>query len=180
MMEPTTHMRLSGHAGAFPLTPAAQQRLVQYLADARAALAADPDGDETIRDIEAGIGDRLVELDAAGTPIDEAQMRAVLTEAGPVKVDVKVERTTTQRGAAGRGPFWCRIQEGKWFGGICLGIAARGGFRVDWVRTVVLLLALVTGGFLGLVYLVLLLFLPPVSSVEEYHRLRAAPREAAV
>lgn len=173
-MEPTTHMRLSGHAGAFALTPAAQQHLVQYLADARAALAADPDGDETIRDIEAGIGDRLVELDAAGTPIDEAQMSAVLTDAGPVKV----ERTTAQSGAAARGPFWCRIQEGKWFGGICLGIAARGGFRVDWVRTVVLLLALVTGGVLGLVYLVLLLFLPPVSSVEEYRRLSAAPQAA--
>jgi len=29
-----------------------------------------------------------------------------------------------------RAPFWCRINEGKWFGGICLGISARGGFRV--------------------------------------------------
>ena len=171
-MEPIAHMRLSGHAGAFPLTPGAQHGLVQYLADARAALAADPDGDETLRDMEAGIGDRLVELVADGAPIGEAQMSAVLSDAGPVKD----ERGTTRSSAPARGQFWCRIQEGKWFGGICLGIAARGGFRVDWVRTIVLLLTLMTGGFLGIVYLVALLFLPPVRSVEEYKWLAAAPR----
>ncbi|MFF0721789.1 PspC domain-containing protein [Micromonospora sp. NPDC003816] len=56
-----------------------------------------------------------------------------------------------------------RINEGKWFGGICLGVAAYGEFRVDWVRTVVLLL-------------ILMLVLPLVPTVADYERQRDAPR----
>ncbi len=59
-------------------------------------------------------------------------------------------------------------RSGKWFGGLCLGIAVRGDFRVDWVRTIGIFLALVTGGLIGIVYLALLLFLPRVETVDEY------------
>lgn len=172
-MGDTTHIRLSGHVQAFPLTPAAHTLLLRHLAETRAALAAEPDGDESFRDLESAIGDRLATLTAdSDQPVDEVQMRDTLAESGPVNVD----RPASGADHAVRGPFWCRIIEGKWFGGICLGISARGGFRVDWVRTVVLLLTLLTGGFLALVYLVLLLVLPPVSSIGEYERLRNAPR----
>ncbi len=61
-------------------------------------------------------------------------------------------------------------------GGICLGIAARGSFRVDWVRTVAILLLLLTGGPLGIAYIALLPFLPPVTTVEKYRRLCDTPR----
>ncbi|MEX1078070.1 MAG: hypothetical protein WED09_03055 [Homoserinimonas sp.] len=37
-------------------------------------------------------------------------------------------------------------------------------------------LTLVTGGFFGLVYLALLLTLPPVRSVEDYHRPSGTPQ----
>lgn len=67
-----------------------------------------------------------------------------------------------------------RIDEGKWFGGVCLGIAAYGGFRVDWVRTVVLLLSLLTGGLLAVGYLALMLVLPVVPTVTDYERQRDA------
>ncbi|MFI7026235.1 PspC domain-containing protein [Micromonospora sp. NPDC049900] len=56
-------------------------------------------------------------------------------------------------GGRPRGLFWCRINEGKWFGGVCLGVAAYGEFRVDWLRTVALLLTLFTGGLLAVAYL---------------------------
>ncbi|TBL45025.1 PspC domain-containing protein [Verrucosispora sp. SN26_14.1] len=69
-----------------------------------------------------------------------------------------------------------RINEGKWFGGICLGVAAYGEFRVDWVRTVVLLLTLFTGGLLAVAYLILMLVLPVVPTVADYERQRDAPR----
>lgn len=48
-----------------------------------------------------------------------------------------------------------------------------------WVRTVAFLLLLPTGGLLGIAYLALLLFLPPVATVEEYRRLCDAPRPRA-
>jgi phage shock protein PspC (stress-responsive transcriptional regulator) len=176
-MEQAAHMRLSGHVEPFVLAPDAHRQLLRYLDDARAALGADPDGDEIVRDLEAGIGDRLLELAATSDgPVAAAQMTALLAEAGPVRA---AQPASEPRTASARGRFWCRIVEGRWFGGICLGIAARGELRVDWVRTVVLLLTLFTGGLLGVVYLILLLVLPPVPSVEEYRRLRDAPREPA-
>lgn len=71
-----------------------------------------------------------------------------------------------------QGRFWCRIEEGRWFGGVCLGVAAYGHFRVDWVRTLTLLLALVTGGIIAIAYLVLLLRLPVVPTMQDYERRR--------
>ncbi|WP_431727397.1 PspC domain-containing protein [Verrucosispora sp. TAA-831] len=79
-------------------------------------------------------------------------------------------------GGRPRGRFWCRINEGKWFGGVCLGVAAYGEFRVDWLRTVALLLTLFTGGLLAVAYLVLMLVLPVLPTVADYERPRNAPR----
>lgn len=82
---------------------------------------------------------------------------------------------SANQGGAPRGRFRCRIKEGSRFGGICLGIAAYGDFRVDWVRTVVLLLALFTGGLVAVAYLILLLVLPVVPTMAEYERRRDQP-----
>lgn len=173
-MDEIRHITLSGHADPITLTAAAHERLLQYLTDARTALVTDPYADETIRDVEASLGDHLRSVaDSTGKPIDDVEMIRVLSEAGAVESQ---HPTDPVHLGPPRGAFWCRIDQGKWFGGLCLGIAAHSDFRVDWVRTVVLLLALVTGGFLGVVYLVVLLFVPRIETVEEYRRLRDAPR----
>ena len=173
-MEQVAHIRLSGHADTFSLTPTARDLLLGYLADARAALTPDPAGDETIRDLEVSIGERLRSLtDRTGGPIDDTQMAHVLAETGAVQSPQPFGTSTFR---SPRGAFWCRIDQGKWFGGICLGIAARGQFNVDWVRTIMFLLLLLTGGLLGLIYLALLLILPRVETVAEYQRLRDSPK----
>jgi phage shock protein PspC (stress-responsive transcriptional regulator) len=166
-MDEPISVRLTGHVTAFPATREARDALRGYLDGARRQLSADPDADEIVRDIESAIGDRL---SSHSGPVTGAEMAAILAELGP-------ERPTLPS-AAGRprGRFWCRIKEGNWFGGVCLGIAARGEFDVDWTRTVVLLLTMVTGGLLGVAYLILLLFLPVVPTVAEYERLRDQPR----
>lgn len=172
-MAQTQHIRLAGHTDAIPLSAAAHQRLLDYLADARLALAADPDADETIRDLEASLGEQLrAVVNTSGAPVNEAQMSDVLTSAGTVHPQGEA---APPPGGPARGPFWCRIDQGKWFGGLCLGIAAKTEFRVDWVRTIAILLAVGTAGVIGLVYLALLLVVPRVASIEEYGRLRDAP-----
>ncbi|SCF47204.1 phage shock protein C (PspC) family protein [Micromonospora matsumotoense] len=180
MNDPTT-IRLTGHTAAFPATHDARAALRRYLDEAHRGLrgdagTADEDADDIVRDLESAIGDRLSTLTGpALDPVTGAQMAAILTEFGPVSPAGPPPPSVTPRP---RGRFWCRIDEGKWFGGVCLGIAAYGGFRVDWVRTVVLLLTLVTGGLLGIPYLVLLLALPAVPTVIDYERRRDAPRPA--
>ncbi|MEU4554641.1 PspC domain-containing protein [Micromonospora violae] len=173
MNEPVS-IRLTGHVAAFPATREARDALRQYLDDARRALRIDPGADEIVRDLESAIGDRLsTSTGSVDDSVTGAQMAAILAELGPVSPARPVPPSAE---GSSRGRFWCRIKEGSWFGGICLGVAAYGEFRVDWVRTVVLLLTLVTGGLLAVVYLVLLLVLPVVPTVSDYERRRDAPR----
>lgn len=171
MTEPTT-IRVTGHEAPFAATREARDALRQYLEDARGALHRDPEADEVVRDLESAIGDRLSALTGAQQEaLTGAQMTALLAELGPVH---PAHHAPSPPEAAPRGRFWCRIDEGKWFGGVCLGIAAYGGFRVDWVRTVVLLLSLLTGGLLAVGYLALMLILPVVPTVGDYERQRGA------
>ena len=80
--ETPVSMRLTGHQKPFRLTPSAHRELLSYLANARDELADDPDGDETVRDLEASIGDQLSAL--GDNPVDAGQMRSTLNQVGPV------------------------------------------------------------------------------------------------
>jgi len=176
MTEPTS-IRLTGHVAAFPATLEARDALRRYLAEARRELRSDPDAEEIVRDFESAIGDRLsARGSSGGDPVTGPQMAAILAEVGPV---TSASPSPPSPEGRQRGRFLCRIDEGKWFGGVCLGIAAYGGFRVDWVRTVVLFLTLLSGGLPLVAYLILLLALPAVPTVAEYERRRDAPRHAS-
>lgn len=172
-MQELITVRLTGHETLFLLTRGGYAILQGYLDGARAELPDDPDGDEVVRDLESAIGDRLAALRSTTVdPISGEQVRAIVGDIGAVQT----EQPLQERGhGVPRGRFWRRIEEGKWLGGICLGIAAYGHFRVDWVRTVVLLLTLFTGGLLAVIYLVLLLVLPVVPTMAEYERRRGNP-----
>jgi phage shock protein C len=173
-MDDLISQQLSGHSSPFALARDAHAILQQYLRNARGDLGSNPDGDEILRDLESSIGDHLTALHpATGKPVTRDQIQAILAGLGTISSDSA--RPVVGAGAT-RGRFWCRITEGKWFGGICLGIAAYGTFRVDWVRTVILLLTILTGGILAVVYLILLLVLPVVSDVSEYEHRRDSPR----
>lgn len=172
-MTSTKHMRLSGHSQTFVLTPDAHRKIFDYLAASRRHLSDDPDADETIRDLEASLGERLSVLTTSnGEALGDSEVAAALDTLGDVEPEAA---KVFADDAAPHGPFWCRIVDGKWFGGICVGIAARGDFRLDWVRTIAIFLMLLSGGLIGFVYLGLLLFLPRVATVAEYRRLTSAP-----
>lgn len=182
----TTHepvlMRLTGHQTAFTLTPGAHHELLNYLADARRELAEDPDGDESVRDLEVSIGDHLATLE--GGTVDDSQMRSTLDSLGPVVSD-NGELATSGHGGGNRP--WRRILDGKWLTGVCLGVAAATESSVSWVRALYVGVTLLIGALLApssnfvmlsffglsvLVYLALSLFLPPVCSLAEYRQLR--------
>lgn len=166
------HITLSGHSGAFPMTREAKQLLVTYLNDARTAVELGPDGDETVRDIEMSIGDQLRgTLDRDASIIDETTIARMLADAGPVEAE---------RPPYGTHALWlCRVQRGKWFGGLCLGLATRANLRLDWVRTFAILFLFLTSGLLGVAYLIALIFVPRMETVEQYKAAIAQSRRAA-
>jgi phage shock protein C len=180
-MQELISVGLTGHSAPFPLSQDAHTALRAYFDEARIRLLSDPDRDEVLRDLEMAIGDRLAGLPrAAYAAIGGEDMRGVLDAVGRVGG----EETGAGAPSAGpvgrgmpRGPFFCRIKEGSWSGGICVGLAAYAGFRLDWVRTIALALVVVTGGLLIVPYLVLAIKLPLVPTVADYERLRDSPLE---
>lgn len=174
----TALMRLTGHQAPFRLTPAAHHELLSYLAEARRELAGDPDGDETVRDLEVSIGDQLSSLEVS--PVDVGQMRSTLELVGPV---VSEPGKLAPEAAGDQVPTWCRVLDGKWLTGVCLGIAEATELNVAWVRAICAAITIVVGALLApfsdilmltcfglsvLTYLALTLLLPPVGSVAEY------------
>jgi phage shock protein PspC (stress-responsive transcriptional regulator) len=76
-----------------------------------------------------------------------------------------------------KAPILCRIDEGKAISGLCLGLATRAEARVDWLRTVAFFLLLLTGGLLGVAYLIALLFAPRIRTVSDYQVLLRRSRQ---
>lgn len=176
-MDELISVELAGHDTAFPLERSAHGELSRYFERARRRLADNPDRDEIIEDLERSVGTRLSQVSVGiGGRIDAAVMTEVLAGVGDVDRENVDHPHHVMDPQPARGRFWCRIQEGKWFGGLCGGIAAYGNFRIDWVRTVFIIGGLVTGGLLGVAYLVALLFVPSIASVAEYERQRDASR----
>lgn len=157
-MDKTILVGLRGHADQFRLEPAAYDHLAAYLDRAAAGLQDDPDRAEVLGDLEQSIGDRLAALPGdAGRIVSTADMDGVLEAIGAVE---------TGRPAPSAGPATPRkrrlrrIREGQSIAGVCTGLADYTEVRVDWVRTVVVLGTIFTGGLLGLVYIALVVILP--------------------
>ncbi|MCB8934439.1 MAG: PspC domain-containing protein [Anaerolineae bacterium] len=173
-MQQVIQISLSGHPTKFNLDADAYDELRQYLDRARIGLKADPDHEEVMRDLEQSIGERLADL----LPADEhiinlTDMTEVLAAVGPV--DTGHEELIIAKGIprGGRRRL-VRIQEGQDIFGVCQGLAVYAHMDVDWVRTIFFMLALVTGGVVGLVYLAMAFILPVVPTLDEYIALETA------
>ncbi len=155
---------LSGQAASFQAEQDAFDALRRYLDNAKRSLQADPDHEEVLRDLEQSIGDKLAaRLASAEQVLTLADINAVLAEVGPV---------AAESGAAHMPPKGrrrlVRIKEGQDILGLCQGLSAYSDIDVDWIRTIFIGLALVTGGAFILVYFAAAFFLPVVATRQEY------------
>lgn len=154
---------LSGHSASFKAEQDAYDALRQYLDRAKRSLQADPDHEEVLRDLEQSIGEKLAaRLASAEQVLTLADINAVLAEVGPVAGDSGAHTPPKGRRRL------VRIQEGQDILGICQGLSAYSDIDVDWIRTIFVGLALVTGGAFILVYFAAAFFLPVVATREEY------------
>ena len=166
-MQTVTHVSLSGHSTPFQLDEDGYQSLRSYFERARSRLKRDPDRDEVLRDVEQSIGEKFVALLAGRDRIIAGhEVESVLAQIGMVDLDngpgpAREARSFTPRRL-------CRILEGKWISGVCVGLAVYSSIDVDWVRTIFVLATVFTGGVVILIYLALMLTLPVVQTHEEY------------
>lgn len=155
---------LSGHSERFTAEQDAYEALQRYLSDAKRSLQADPDHEEVLRDLEQSIGGKLAaRLQSKEQVLTLSDINAVLADVGPVAG----ETTSAHTAPKGRRRL-ARIQEGQDILGICQGLSAYSDINVDWLRTIFIGLALVTGGAFILVYFVAAFFLPVIATRDEY------------
>jgi phage shock protein PspC (stress-responsive transcriptional regulator) len=166
-MKTVIHVSLSGHAKTFQLEEEACQALQAYLDRARARLRRDPDHEEVLRDLEQSIGEKLGKsLRGDDRVVSRKEVDVVLDEIGAVNTgngDAVADTTAFDRPRR-----FCRIDEGKWFFGVCQGLSAYSDIAVEWVRAIFVIGTFFTGGALILLYLLLAFILPQVRDRREY------------
>ena len=165
-MQTVIQVSLSGHATTFQLEEDAYRALQAYLESARSRLKRDPDHEEVIRDLEQSIGEKLRQsLRTQNRVIGRKEVQVVLDEIGTVDSG---NGDAAEAAPFGRPRRLCRIEEGKWFFGVCQGLAAYSGIAVEWVRAIFVIVSVFSGGIPVLIYLVMMFALPVVRTHDEY------------
>ena len=166
-MDKTISVGLSGHDQQFRMEQGAYDSLARYLDRAEGRLQDDPDRAEVLRDLERSIGDRLAALPGTGDRLVTAdEIEEVLDEVGAVDTGRADEPEGVPPAGQPRRRRLTRIREGQQIAGVCTGLAAYSEIRVDWVRTIFVLAALVTAGLFVIVYIAMAFILPVVEAPE--------------
>ncbi len=166
-MQTVIQISLSGHLKTFQLEEDAYAALRGYLDHARSCLKRDPDREEVLRDLEQSIGEKLAQsLRSEKRVINRREVEVVLDEVGAVNAgDYDNAGGAAHRDIPRR---LCRIEEGKWFFGVCKGLAAYSSIGVEWVRSIFIIVSVFSGGVPILIYLILAFVLPVVRTNEDY------------
>lgn len=187
-MQRVVHASL--HGNAYAIEEQGYEALRAYLERAAASLAGDPDRDEIVADLEQAIGEKCARhLGPHKTVVTTAEMARVLEEMGPVGAPGAVgpQPASPPPPPPPPGPApqaeppprrLYRILEGAFLGGLCNGLGAYLQVDANVVRAVFVVLALLTHGAFGLVYLVLLFVIPAAGTSEERAAARGLPFSA--
>ncbi len=160
-MHKVINIDLVGNADPYRLHEDAYDALSRYLDQARSRLADDPDQAEVMSDLERSIGAKLTDrLGSEERIVTVEDVAVVLDEVGSVGADDG--RPTAAVADRPRRRRLYRIREGQRIAGVCTGLAAYSEIRIDWIRTIFLLFAVVSAGLFVLVYFVIAFMLPVV------------------
>lgn len=182
-MERVVTINLNGNS--FQLEEPAYDALRAYMTRAEAALTANPDKAEIVRDLEQAIADKCASyLGPNKSVVSATEMTRILSEMGPVEGDASEAGAQTE-GAQARSDDYTRptrrlyriYDRGAWTG-ISAGMAAYAGIGVDWMRVLWILSAVFTGGFTVLIYLAMLFVVPVATTSEDLAAAHGAPFNA--
>ncbi len=182
-MERVVTINLNGNS--YQLEEPAYDALRSYMTRAEAALTANPDKAEIVRDLEQAIADKCAShLGPNKSVVSATEMTRILGEMGPVEGDTGEPGAQTESAQA-RSSDYARpnrrlyriYDRGAWTG-VSAGMAAYAGVGVDWVRTGWILATIFTGGFTGLIYIAMVFVVPVASTSEEMAAAHGAPFNA--
>lgn len=173
---------------AYQLEETGYEELRVYLERAEARLRDSPDRAEIMADLEQAIGEKCSRLlGPHKTVVGSSEISGILAEMGPVESpDGNPEAAPHDPGSSGAAASAAssvplprkrlfKIREGQMWAGVCNGIAAYLGVDVTWVRIAFVVLALITTGFVFLVYFALVFIVPYAETSEDRAAAFGAP-----
>jgi phage shock protein PspC (stress-responsive transcriptional regulator) len=185
---------ISLNGNAWQIEAEGYQALADYLKSAETRLAADPDRDEILADLEQAIADKLSRHVSAHKNVVSAEEIALsLKEMGPVETGAPAgpaaDAAAFGPGAApaapdspaGAGPdtrHLFQIREGGLLSGVCNGLAAYFGVDVTLVRVIFVVFAVLTAGMGALAYLVMMVVVPVAVTAEQMAQAHGKPFSA--
>lgn len=180
-MERVVTINLNGNS--YQLEEPAYDALRSYLARAEAALAANPDKAEIIRDLEQAIADKCtVHLGPGKNVVNAAEMARVLEEMGPVEGEGAASSEDAPRAEHGAndGPRrrLYRIKDGANIAGVSTGMAAFFDIDVNIIRLLWIVAALFTSGAAILVYIAMMFLVPSAHTSAEWAAAHGVPFNA--
>lgn len=168
-MHKVTTINLDGRA--YQLEEAAYTHLQQYLTQARAVLASDPDKDEILSDLEQAIAEKCDQvLKHDKNVVATNEIETILEAMGPVELPQSEEpiakkKTKPTEGQPPRRLYLLR--DNAVLGGVCSGLAAYFNIDVTVVRVIFVALTFITSGAWILAYFLLLIIVPEAETPEE-------------
>jgi phage shock protein C len=178
---------LNVNLGGYALTidDDAYEYLHQYLDAIKSRFSASEGRDEIIGDIENRMGELLHQKLTNRTIVTLLDVQNVVKVMGKPEDfgDATQERTSNSRNQSGRilggiksGRRYFRDEEDKVVGGVCSGLAAYLGIQDPvWVRIGFVLLALISAGFWGAAYIILMIVVPSAQSSADRLAMRGEP-----
>jgi phage shock protein PspC (stress-responsive transcriptional regulator) len=182
-MKKVTSVNLNGRA--YQVEEQAYELLRAYVDEAARLLADDPDCKEILGDLEQAIGDKGSRCLGAGRNVlSEADMRRILDEMGPVETGGPAAGDPPTAGpreapreTVGPKRLYL-VKEGAMVAGVCNGLAAYFGMDPTVVRLVFVVLLVLSTGFFGIAYLVLMFVVPEAKTAEDRAAARGLPFNA--
>jgi len=178
-MERVVTINLNGNP--YQLEEPAYDALRSYLGRAQAALTANPDQAEIIRDLEQAIADKCSGyLSASKSVVSASEMARILLEMGPVEGEAEGASASSMNDDGYVPPLrrlYRLYDRGAWTG-VSAGLAAYAGIDVAWIRAFWIISAVFSGGFTILIYLVLIFAMPVASTSAEMAAAHGAPFNA--
>jgi phage shock protein PspC (stress-responsive transcriptional regulator) len=166
-MHTVINIDLVGNPSPYRVHEDAYAALSGYLGHAQSRLAGDPDRAEVMGDLERSIGAKLTDrLGSSDRILTIGDVTAVLEEVGAVGTH-DGQPTPIAAGRPRRRRLR-RIHEGQEVAGLCTGLATYSEINVDYIRTIFLVLAVVTAGLFALVYFAVALVVPVVPTHEAW------------
>jgi phage shock protein PspC (stress-responsive transcriptional regulator) len=159
-MNKVVTINLAGRA--YQLEEAAHNALSSYLDEARDKLAADPDRDEIMADLELAVAQKCEQhLTKSKNVVTTADAKAIIEAMGPV------EPANDDADTDSPPKRLYLIKEGSMIAGVCNGLAAYLNIDVTVIRVLFVALTFLTSGGWILAYFIMMVAVPQAKTPEE-------------